>query len=237
MTSQINQDDLLSKSDFGDILQGHAFILKSGSMSHSQLSQDAWIVGLMQGRKGGRYLEIGAYDPYEYSNSAVLREKFDWTGFHVDPSPTSHSRFNIAGLDNWFIRAGVGKETGLGRLIGDGAFAQLVAVPECSNSPSTTPACSDDLVAIMTPGDLLRRVGEVDYLSLDIEGGEIDVLRNWPFELCKPYVMTIEHNHRETDRKEITQICTAQGYRQVLAAATDFESWFLLDSEIGPTAL
>jgi hypothetical protein len=59
---------------------------------------------------------------------------------------------------------------------------------------------------------------EIDYLSLDIEGGEYEVLRVFPFDKWMFRCMTIEHNahmgpSNQAKREEIRKLLLSNGYR------------------------
>ena len=60
--------------------------------------------------------------------------------------------------------------------------------------------------------DLLRTV-KYDYFSLDVEGSEFDNLNSMDWtSICKPTVLTVEHNFRKSDRDQISKLLEAQGY-------------------------
>jgi hypothetical protein len=49
------------------------------------------------------YLEIGAFHPFKYSNTATLRDVFGWIGCSVDPSSEAYKAFFDAGLSERFV--------------------------------------------------------------------------------------------------------------------------------------
>lgn len=60
-------------------------------MGYGQWLQD-WFVynNFFRGKKHGLYLDIGTYEPYELSNTAVMEQCFGWSGFCVEPNPRMH---------------------------------------------------------------------------------------------------------------------------------------------------
>lgn len=50
----------------------------------SQLGQDAWVSRVMRGKRNGIYVDIGAGDPFEISNTAALNIHFGWQGILCD---------------------------------------------------------------------------------------------------------------------------------------------------------
>lgn len=60
---------------------------KSIERNYSQVYQDMFVLSMLNGKRNGRYLEIGSCDPYHNNNTALLEQKFDWvgTGVEIDP--------------------------------------------------------------------------------------------------------------------------------------------------------
>lgn len=52
--------------------------------NHSQAYQDIFVLTATQGKRGGKYLEIGAGDPYFGNNTALLEKEYGWTGISVE---------------------------------------------------------------------------------------------------------------------------------------------------------
>ena len=56
---------------------------------------------------------------------------------------------------------------------------------------------------------------DVDYLSLDIEGDELKVLKTIPFEKVEFKIMTVECNHQKTRGQELRLYLDNKGYQNV----------------------
>ena len=57
---------------------------KISSLSRSQAGQDVFVVAVTQGKKNGRWLEIGSGHPKCDNNTWLLEKEFSWTGDSVD---------------------------------------------------------------------------------------------------------------------------------------------------------
>jgi FkbM family methyltransferase len=68
----------------------------------------------------------------------------------------------------------------------------------------------------------------IEFLSIDVEGYEIEVLRGLDLAAWKFKVVCIEHNYNEQKRSQILEIFTSYGYRHVLPVASQFDSFFVL---------
>lgn len=213
-------------ADFSKFFAGYASIFESGGRIHSQLGQEAFIIGFLGKRSNLRYLELGAYDPFMLSNTATLRETFNWTGLSIDPNPEVTAKFLKANLGESFKQVGVSGTGQKGILVQNGALTYVEALDKNTSGKSQE-------ISLIGIRSLMEEITALDYLSIDIEGREMEVLVNFPFEKLKPRAITVEHNHRKHDSEEISRIMEKNGYRQVLAEITDYESWFFLEDSIG----
>ena len=53
---------------------------------------------------------------------------------------------------------------------------------------------------------------EIDYLSIDVEGSELEVLQGFPFDKHFAHVITIEHNQDEMRRHAVIALLKSNGY-------------------------
>lgn len=84
-------------------------------------------------------------------------------------------------------------------------------------------------VETVSLNDLLAQHGapsHVDYLSVDTEGSELDILQAVDFDRWSFGVLTVEHGHLP-QRAGIQALLTSKGYRQVLPELSGFDDWYL----------
>ena len=71
-----------------DILRTRARVqfpgLEALEKNYSQSYQDLFVLSATNGKRNGRYLEIGSAEPFKNNNTALLETEFDWTGVSVD---------------------------------------------------------------------------------------------------------------------------------------------------------
>ena len=58
--------------------------LETIEQNYSQIFQDMFILAILNGKKNGTYLEIGAQQPFYQSNTALLETKFGWKGVSIE---------------------------------------------------------------------------------------------------------------------------------------------------------
>jgi hypothetical protein len=59
--------------------------------NYSQAFQDMFVLTMMNGKKNGTFLEIGAFHAKDISNTYLLEEKFNWNGISIDIEDVSKS--------------------------------------------------------------------------------------------------------------------------------------------------
>lgn len=65
------------------------------SENFSGLGQDLFVLMLLDGKRSGTYLEIGANDPIKSSNTYLLEKTFGWTGVSVEIGKVYQRRFEL----------------------------------------------------------------------------------------------------------------------------------------------
>ncbi len=52
--------------------------------NYSQVYQDMFILSMLNGKKNGKFLEIGGAEPFKGNNTALLEKSFGWTGVSIE---------------------------------------------------------------------------------------------------------------------------------------------------------
>ncbi len=69
----------------------------------SQAYQDMFVLSMLNGKRNGTYVEIGAFEAIFINNTYLLEKQFGWRGLSVDIDPNSKKSFEKAGRKNNFI--------------------------------------------------------------------------------------------------------------------------------------
>lgn len=64
--------------------------------NYSQCFQDMFVLSALNGKKKGKYLEIGSADPFFYSNTALLEIDYEWTGISLEINKQEVDKFRKA---------------------------------------------------------------------------------------------------------------------------------------------
>ncbi|KAG1713732.1 hypothetical protein GQR58_002202 [Nymphon striatum] len=165
----------------------------------SQAGQDLVVDRVMQNKRGGTFVDVGGYDGVTGSNTYFLETMRGWTGALVEPV-----RAQISKAEKW--RTCPCLEVAIASQKGSYDKGLLKTVRDDKRHKEKTVK-----VKTMTLADVLHQMNLVnpDFISLDIEGGELTCLETFPFADHDVAVWAIENN---AGTPEIKNIMEAQGY-------------------------
>ena len=207
-------------------------LLKCISESRSQLQQDLFVLGMLGCKRNGYFVEFGATDGISLSNTFLLESKFGWTGILAEPALKWRGELlknrplsEISDLCVWKtsgerINFRETEQTELSTLE---AFRSSDAHRNDRSKGSVyeveTISLEDLLVSLNAPRT-------IDFLSIDTEGSEFDILESFNFEAYNFSVIVCEHNFTE-NRNKINHLLTSKGYVQVLEDVSFFDDWYV----------
>ena len=88
-------------------------------------------------------------------------------------------------------------------------------------------------VETISLNDLLQKYNcpkVFDYLSIDTEGSELQILSAFDFDKYKIKIITCEHNNT-TMQQPIIELLDSKGYRLVTEGMPSNEDWFILEEK------
>lgn len=168
-------------------------------MFYSQIQQDRWVLEKLNFKRKGFFVDIGAYDGVQLSNSYTMEKDFAWSGVCVECNPFLYSKLVTNRTSHICNKA---------------IWTTDNEVVYFHNSPHNEEMLSfvsgevtDWPVKTITLNSLLASFApaskEVDYISLDIEGSELEILNSFNFNEYDVKCWTIEHNVNLYDQKSI----------------------------------
>ena len=67
----------------------------------------------------------------------------------------------------------------------------------------------------------------IEYMSVDTEGSEYEILSNFNFQKYHPSIVTVEHNYTDSQIK-LDELFTKNGYVRIFSDLTNFDAWYVL---------
>jgi len=184
--------------------------------SYSFQGEDMILRRLLGSHRGGFYVDIGACYPILMSNTYAFYRQ-GWRGLNVDARPGSMRRFRV------LRRRDINVETALGESPGTATFF-LSAVDRHTNSLTAAEHHDQSVtVTVSTLADLLssslRPDQQIDFMSVDVEGHDLAVLRGGDWSRWRPRFVLVEqlyaHSLEETLTDPVTMYMTSIGYKPI----------------------
>jgi len=184
----------------------------------SQAGQDLVVDQILKQIRGGTFVDVGGYDGVTGSNTYFLETQRGWTGALVEPVTAQIEKAKKSRTCPC-VQVAIAASEGEADFIEiTEGYTQMSGLASSYDKKLLTTVRKDKRhkenvvkVKTQTLSGLLHEVGLVnpDFISLDIEGGEIDCLKTFPFDDHKIKIWSIENN---TGTPEIKTIMEAQGY-------------------------
>lgn len=198
--------------------------------STAQLGQDLWVLERSGFQRGGFFVEFGATDGIRLSNTYLLEQAFGWRGICLEPNPRLYAqlqRNRCCTVADLCIGARSGDTVEFVLAEEYGGMAKDMARDVHAQRREAYWADPANRITLQTTSlhDALVRLGaprRIDYLSIDTEGSEYEILSHFPFEHWDIQRLTVEHNHSD-DREPIHRLLAEQGYRRTPA---QWDDWY-----------
>jgi FkbM family methyltransferase len=175
------------------ILRRELFLSDIGyarAISYSQFGEDLWLARRFAGQATGFYVDVGAYDPFNASNTLLLYRR-GWTGINIEPDPAGLARLRRFRSRDINVGVAISDSEGEANFILAGSFSGLETTDHLwpAQSAIRTTVATRRLDSVLGQH---RPVGEIDLLDVDCEGHELAVLRSNDWDRFRPRVVLIE---------------------------------------------
>lgn len=164
--------------------------------TYAQNLEDVIIRRALQDISHGFYIDIGAYDSVIDSVTCWFHE-IGWRGVNVEPCPAFHAKLVIDRPGDTNLCCAIGAQPGAQpfHVIGDTGLATLLEANAAGAASQGFPTSSKPIVPVQTLDQLLasHAAGRVvDFLKIDVEGSEADILNATTFSGARPRLLVIE---------------------------------------------
>ncbi|MDW5612048.1 FkbM family methyltransferase [Mycolicibacterium sp. D5.8-2] len=199
--------------------------------SKSQFRQDLFVLSQLDFATEGFFVEFGATNGIELSNTHLLEKEFGWSGILAEPARTWHGALRANRNVDIETRC-VWKDSRSTLTFNEVENAGLSTISTYNNSDLHRRARrhgTEYTVDTISLSDLLEKYNAprmVDYLSIDTEGSEFEILSNFDFAQFSFRVITCEHNFTPM-RREILKLLTENGYVRVFPEISFNDDWYV----------
>lgn len=205
--------------------------LRSWQTSSAQIFQDLFVLEALKDKREGFFVEFGATNGRDISNTWLLEREYAWRGILAEPAPHWHA--DLRRNRNCTISTDcVWKRSGEELMFNEAPDKELSTIDAFSNSDTHRESRLDGrkyVVKSISLFDLLRNNDApkiIDYLSIDTEGSEFEILADFDFSAYQVRVVTVEHNH-SPQREKIYALLSANGFYRVLEKYSQWDDWYV----------
>jgi len=208
-----------------------AELLKLLPQSQSQLRQDLFVLSELGFKRDGFFVEFGAASGKELSNTWLLEKRFGWKGILAEPALCWHERL-AANRDCKIDHRCIWKSTGENLEFSEANEAEISTLTSFKQGDlhaASRRSSRHYQVETISLNDVMtehKAPDDPDYLSIDTEGSELEILKPFDFKRYPFKVITCEHNFTPA-REKIHVLLAAAGYVRKYENISDFDDWYV----------
>jgi len=195
-----------------------------GRQSYAQCGEDLIVRFIFDSLRipAPSYLDIGAHHPYRLNNTYLFYQA-GGRGVNIEPDPELLAGFVDTRPRDINLNIGIGAHEGVLDF-----FVMSVSTLNTFSAAEAQALAEDGKVRIERVRKVqVRSVNDVlaeqfrqsppDFVSIDVEGGDLEILRSWDFSRWRPKVFcveTITYSDLRNGRKipEIAELLQDRGY-------------------------
>ena len=198
------------------------FIFKNHEKSKSQIFQDL-LVDYILNKKDGVYCEVGALDGLIFSNTYYLEKELGWSGILCEPNKKYIDKIKVNRPKNILIDKPVfsieDKEVFFTER--DGGRSGIIN----ENNKYNNYKLRTTTLNLIFSSYLKNK--NLDYLSIDTEGTEFEIIKYLDFDKYKPKIISIEHNYDIKKRNKIFALLQKKNYKRIFKSISRFDDWYI----------
>ena len=168
-------------------------------LTYSQNQEDLFIDDYFKNLKNGFYVDIGCYHPIRYNNTALLFNR-GWKGVNIDMNQTSIDLFNIIRKKDINICAAISNFSKEVTQFNDHLFSPINTIDEnfskAISKKLSTKNFLEKKIFTHTFDETIKKnktdINTIDFLNIDVESHDFEVLQSVDLLNFKPKIICIE---------------------------------------------
>ena len=180
-------------------------------MFYSQYNQDRYLeTNIFKGYKNGFYVDVGAHDGISINNTLYFEKNNNWTGINIEPIKKVFDRLVINRPNNINLNCAVCNNDGETDFFCNTGYTEMISgikdnfdirhfnrlQHENLQMGSTTEVIKVKTKKLETILDE-NNIKHINYLSIDVEGAEFEVIKSINFNKVFIDVIGFENNYND----------------------------------------
>jgi FkbM family methyltransferase len=182
-------------------------------MFNSQDNQDKYLEeSVFIGLKNGFFVDVGAHDGISINNTLYFEKYNNWTGINIEPIKSVYDRLIVNRPTNINLNLAVCNNDGTTEFYCNVGYTEMISgikddfdqrhlnrlMNENQQKGSTTEVIIVNTKKLETIFDE-NNVQHVNYLSIDVEGAEFEVIKSINFDKVFIDVIGFENNYNDVN--------------------------------------
>lgn len=173
------------------------FGLIKNSKNFSQEGEDLFLIDFFKNKTEGFYVDVGAFHPFRINNTYALYKK-GFRGINIDISATSIDFFNFARPDDTNLNIGASNKFenkiffSKKNLSFHNTFSKSLAESKIQNEPFKKKYTIECKPLTQIIDDTKFSNKKIDFLNIDAEGHDYEVLQGLDLKKYSPKIICIE---------------------------------------------
>ncbi|MBJ7458033.1 MAG: FkbM family methyltransferase [Thermoleophilaceae bacterium] len=221
-----------------DLLGFAELVMRRQGDSSSQLGADLWVLHELSELQGGYFVEFGAGDGHHLSNTWLLEAHYGWTGILAEPNAMVFESLRAHRPNCRIDPRAVHREDATTRAMMVTEIKELSALTEFAGLDMHAEARREGELIDVETVTLDRLLDDhaapelINYLSIDTEGGEYEILEGFDFERRTVDLISVEHSYLPK-RESIQALLDDRGYERRYIEHSKFDDWYLRRARCG----
>ena len=224
-------DDLLTlRGTNNDTAAFLKFCAANMEQSRAQLFQDLLVLFLLRQKRGGYFVEFGATDGIDLSNTYLLETSYECQGIVAEPARCWHravARNRSCSVEQRCVWSASNEMLEFNETV-EAEYSTINLLSHTDFHANRRQGGKKYTVKTISLHDLLKLHNaprQIDYLSIDTEGSELSILKSFFPTEHSIRIITVEHNHTE-QRSQIHTVLTSHGYRRMFEELSKWDDWY-----------
>lgn len=193
----------------------------------SQIYQDIFVLYTLNWKRNGFFVEFGSTNGFDLSNSYLLEKDFGWKGILCEPASVwkedlKKNRNSI--LDFRCVWKTSGKTLNL--IVPSKPEFSKISILKNQKSLNVDQSEKVETVSLIDLLNTYNAPKNIDFLSIDTEGSEYEILEAFDFSKYRISIITCEHNFSK-EREKILKLLNKNGYQRVFQGLSRWDDWYI----------
>ena len=160
------------------------------SIHYGEFGEDILVNRILKNLETGKYVDVGCYHPYKGSLTAQLYKK-GWKGINIDLSKSSIDLFNLVRKEDINLNLAVSDFNGQTSYFENSPINQQNSLIKNNDNQKKIKIDCKNLNLILEE----NKFEKFEYLNIDVEGSEQNVINGINLSKYRPMLITIENNN------------------------------------------